>query len=113
MLNYLSNPVFAWPLVIVATIVEIVWFYVMKKSGGLEVWPYNLLSYAIVLVDVLFLSIALKTLPVGTVYAFWTGASLLVITLMGIYMFGDSAAPLRLLFIFLIGIGIVGLQVTS
>lgn len=75
MIQFLSNPIFAWPFVIFATIIETVWFIVLKKSGGLEVYPYNLIGYLLILIDVPLLAIALKTLPAGTVYAFWTGVS--------------------------------------
>ncbi len=111
MLSFLSNPMFAWPLVVIATVIEVIWFYMMKKSGGLEIWPYNLLSYVIIIADVALLAIALKTLNMGTVYAFWTGASLIIIALIGIFLFNEPATPIRLFFIALVAIGIIGVNI--
>jgi quaternary ammonium compound-resistance protein SugE len=113
MLQFISNPMFAWPLVIIATIVETIWFVLLKKSGGLEVWPYNLLSVFIVLIDIPLLAIALKTIPSGSVYAFWTGVSAVAIALIGIYFFNEPATFWRLFFIIVAVIGVVGLQINS
>ena len=104
---------FAWPLVVIATIVETIWFVVLKKSGGLEVWPYNLLSIIIVLIDLPLLSIAMKTIPSGSVYAFWTGVSAICITALGIYFFHEPVTFWRLFFIGVAVLGVVGLQLNS
>ncbi len=113
MLQFISNPIFAWPLLILATIAEIIWFVMLKKSGGLAVWPYNLISVLVVLIDVPLLAIALKTLPLGTVYAFWTGLSAVALAVIGIYFFNEPATFWRLFFIFVAVIGVVGLQINS
>lgn len=113
MLQFLYNPAIAWGLVIVATIVETIWFVVLKKSSGLEVWPWNLIGFALIAIDVPLLSIALKTLPAGSVYAFWTGASAIAIAILGIWIFHESLTFWRLFFIAIAAIGVIGINLTS
>ena len=113
MLQFLYNPMFAWPLLILATIVETIWFIVLKKSGGLEVWPYNLIGFGLILIDIPLLAIALKTLPAGSVYAFWTGVSAVAIAIIGIFFFNEPATFWRIFFILLAVVGVVGLQLNS
>ncbi len=112
-LQALSNPSIAWGLVVIATFLETIWFIVLKKSGGLEVWPWNLIGFLIIAIDVPLLSIALKTLPAGSVYAFWTGASAVAIALLGIYLFAEPATFWRLFFIAMVVIGIIGINLTG
>ena len=112
-LTALSNPSIAWGLVGAATIVETIWFIILKKAGGLEVWPWNLIGYLLVFIDIPLLSIALKTLSAGRVYAFWTGASAVAIALLGIYLFGEPATFWRLFFIALVVVGVVGINLTN
>ncbi len=109
----LSNPSIAWALVGFATLIETIWFIVLKKAGGLEVWPWNAVGYLLVFIDIPLLSIALKTLPAGSVYAFWTGASAVAIALIGIYLFGEPATFWRLFFVFVVVVGLIGINLTS
>jgi len=60
-----------------------------------------------------FLNVALKTLPVGTAYAAWTGIGAVGTALLGIYLFGEPATPARLACIGLIVSGIVGLKLVT
>lgn len=113
MIQLLSNPSLAWWLLLAATAGETVWFIILKKWGGFELWPYNLLQYILVFINISLLSFVLKSLPTGTVYAFWTGASAVAIAILGIYLFGDSASALRITFIAVTIIGLIGLQLTS
>lgn len=113
MLQFIYNPIFAWPLLILATVSETAWFLVLKKSNGLEVWPYNLWGFVFTLIDIPLLAIALKTLPSGSAYAFWTGMSAVVIAILGIYFFNEPVTFWRLFFIFVVVVGVVGLQMNS
>jgi quaternary ammonium compound-resistance protein SugE len=63
--------------------------------------------------SLIFLSLALKTLPVGTAYAVWTGIGAIGTALLGIYLFGEPATVLRLLCIAMILSGIVGLKLAT
>ena len=64
-------------------------------------------------VSILLLGLALKTLPLGTAYAIWTGIGTVGTAVLGIYLFGESTAALRLVCISLIVAGIVGLKLVS
>jgi quaternary ammonium compound-resistance protein SugE len=64
-------------------------------------------------ISVILLGVALKTLPVGTAYAVWTGVGAVGTALFGIYLFGDPATAARLASIGLIVAGIVGLKLVS
>jgi quaternary ammonium compound-resistance protein SugE len=64
-------------------------------------------------VSLLLLGLAVRTLPVGTAYAVWTGIGTVGTALLGIALLGESAEPLRLLFIALIVAGVVGLKLVT
>ena len=59
------------------------------------------------------LGLAVRTLPVGTAYAVWTGIGTVGTVLLGIALFGESAEPLRLAFIAMIVAGIIGLKLVT
>ena len=63
--------------------------------------------------SVVLLSLSLRTLPVGTGYAVWTGIGAAGTAILGIVVLGDSAAPLRVLCIGLILAGVIGLKLVS
>lgn len=84
MIQFLSHPSLAWWLLVLATAGETLWFIILKKWGGFEFWPWNLSQYLLIFINVSLLSFVLKTLPTGTVYAFWTGASAVAIAILGI-----------------------------
>jgi quaternary ammonium compound-resistance protein SugE len=73
----------------------------------------SILTLGAMVLSVVLLGLALKTLPVGTAYAVWTGIGAVGTALLGLILFGESAAPLRLASIGLIVAGIVGLKLAS
>ncbi|WP_137920319.1 multidrug efflux SMR transporter [Hydrogenophaga sp. 2FB] len=103
----------AWVLLGIAGLLEIAFALAMKASLGFtRLWP-SLLTLATGVSSVVLLSLSLRTLPVGTGYAVWTGIGAAGTALLGIAVMGDSAAPLRLFCIALILGGVVGLKLTS
>lgn len=104
----------AWLMLVVAGLFEICWAIGLKYTEGFtRLWP-SVLTVAAMAISFGLLSQALRTLPVGTAYAIWTGIGAVGTALVGIVLLGESAAPARLLCIALIGGGIVGLKfVTS
>lgn len=103
----------AWLLVFIAGFFEILWAIAMKYSGGFSrLWP-SVITVVGMLISFFLLSYALKTLPVGTTYAVWTGIGAAGTAVMGMLLFGESRETLRLLCIGLIITGIVGLQLVS
>lgn len=103
----------AWLLVGIAGLLEIAFAFGMKWSEGFTRLTPSLFTVATGLSSVILLSIALRTLPVGTGYAVWTGIGAAGTAILGIAMLGDSAAPARLLCIVLILAGVVGLKLVS
>ena len=103
----------AWIYLLIAGILEILWAISMKYAEGFtKLWPTVTTAVAMLL-SLLLLSQALKTLPVGTGYAVWTGIGAAGTAILGILLFGESREIGRLACIVLIVAGIVGLKLTS
>lgn len=103
----------AWLVLFIAGLFETVWAISMKYSEGFtKLWP-SVITLATMAVSVYLLSWSLKTLPVGTAYAVWTGIGAIGAAILGMLLFDEPRTMLRILFILLIISGIIGLQVTS
>lgn len=103
----------AWINLVIAGAFEIAWAISLKYTDGFtKPWP-SLFTVAGMIGSFYFLSQALKTIPVGTGYAMWTGIGAAGTAILGIFLFSESAALPRLACIALIVIGIIGLKVTS
>ena len=100
----------AWLLLGIAGVLEIAFALSMKASEGFTRLTPSLLTVAAGLSSVVLLSLALRTLPVGSGYAVWTGIGAAGAAILGIVLMGESAAPLRLLCIGLILAGVIGLK---
>lgn len=103
----------AWTLLSLAGILEIAFALSMKSSDGFTRLIPALLTVATGLSSVFLLSLSLRTLPVGTGYAVWTGIGAAGTAIVGIVVLGDSLAPTRLLCIGLILAGVIGLRLVS
>jgi quaternary ammonium compound-resistance protein SugE len=103
----------AWTLLSLAGVLEIAFAFFMKSSAGFTRLTPALLTLATGLTSVVLLSMSLRTLPVGTGYAVWTGIGAAGTAIVGIAFLGDSAAPLRVLCIALILSGVIGLKLVS
>ncbi|KQZ79438.1 molecular chaperone [Rhodanobacter sp. Root561] len=103
----------AWLLLGVAGIFEIAFALGMKWSEGFTRWLPALFTVGTGLSSVFLLSFSLRTLPVGTAYAVWTGIGAAGTAILGMVVLGDSMAPLRLLCIALILAGVIGLKLVS
>jgi quaternary ammonium compound-resistance protein SugE len=103
----------AWFYLIIAGLFEVVWAVGLKYTKGFtELWP-SIITATAMMISFYFLSQALKTLPVGTGYAVWTGVGAVGTAIMGIILFDDPRNLGRILCIGLIVAGIVGLKLTS
>ena len=102
-----------WTLLGIAGILEIALAFCMKWSEGFTRLMPGLLTAATGLSSVFLLSLALRTLPVGTGYAVWTGIGAAGTAILGMMVLGDSAAPMRVLCIGLILTGVIGLKLIS
>lgn len=100
----------AWVYLFVAGLFEIGWAIGLKYTEGFtRLWP-SLWTAGSMVVSVILLGIALKTLPVGTGYAVWTGIGAVGTAILGIVLFSEPATALRIASIALIVAGIVGLK---
>jgi quaternary ammonium compound-resistance protein SugE len=103
----------AWIVLAVAGLCEIGWAIGLKYSEGFtRLWPSALTAVSMI-VSVVLLGLALRSLPVGTGYAVWTGIGTVGTALLGIYLFGEPATAARLGCIALIVAGIAGLKVVA
>jgi quaternary ammonium compound-resistance protein SugE len=103
----------AWALLFVAGLFEIGWAIGLKYTDGFtRLWPSVWTGLAMV-VSVVLLALAVRTLPIGTAYAVWTGIGAAGTALLGIYLFGEPATALRLACIGVIVAGIVGLKLVT
>ena len=104
------NNGFAWAILIVAGACEIIWAVGLKYSHGFTKLYPSLMTLVSMSASVFLLSLSMKSLPVGTAYAVWTGIGAVGTVLLGIVLFHESASPGRLLCVTLILCGIAGLR---
>lgn len=100
----------AWILLLLASTTEIAWTYTLRTSEGFtKLWP-TVACITISFITIYLLSAAMRTLPMGTAYALFTGIGSIGATVMGIYLFNEPTDMMRLLFVGLIIVGVVGLK---
>ncbi len=103
----------AWLLLAIAGLFEIGWAIGLKYTDGFtRLWPSVWTGLAMV-VSVVLLALAVRTLPIGTAYAVWTGIGAAGTVILGIVLFGEPATLLRLLFVAMIVAGIAGLKLVT
>lgn len=102
-----------WIWLCIAGILEIFWAVGMKYSHGFTRLVPSLLTVAAMLASLGCLALAMRTLPLGTAYAVWTGIGTVGTVIVGMIFFGESTAILRILCLLLIVSGIVGLKLLS
>jgi quaternary ammonium compound-resistance protein SugE len=103
----------AWLLLMVAGLFEIGWAIGLKYTEGFtRLWP-TVGTVASMIVSLGLLGLALRTLPVGTAYAVWTGVGTIGTALLGMALFNESADLMRLACIGLIVAGILGLKLVT
>jgi quaternary ammonium compound-resistance protein SugE len=100
----------AWLLLIVAGLLEIGWAVGLKYTEGFTRPLPTLAVVAVITASLVLLGLAVRTLPVGTAYAVWTGIGTVGTVLLGMYLFNEPSDPIRLLFIAMIVAGIIGLK---
>ncbi|MBL8524378.1 MAG: quaternary ammonium compound efflux SMR transporter SugE [Betaproteobacteria bacterium] len=103
----------AWVLLILAGAFEIVWAVGLKYTDGFTKPLASTVTIAGMVISVWLLSLALKTIPLGTGYAIWTGIGAVGTAVAGMILFGESRAVIRLVCIAMIVAGIVGLKIFS
>ena len=103
----------AWVVLVIAGIFEIGWAIGLKYTEGFtRFWP-TVLTIAAMVISIGMLGIAVRTLPIGTAYAIWTGIGTVGTILFGIVLLGEPTTFIRLLCLSLIILGIVGLKLVT
>jgi quaternary ammonium compound-resistance protein SugE len=103
----------AWVYLFFAGLFEVGWAIGLKYTEGFTKLVPSVLTIAAMVVSLGLLGLALKTLPVGTAYAVWTGVGAVGTAALGIYLFAEPATAARLASIGLIVAGIIGLKLVS
>ena len=103
----------AWLYLLIAGLFEVAWAIGLKYTDGFTRLIPSLWTVGSMIVSLAFLGLALKTLPVGTAYAVWTGIGAVGVAILGIILFAEPATATRLGCIGLIVAGIVGLKLVS
>lgn len=102
-----------WFHLIIAGLLEVAWAVGLKQTAGwTRLWP-SVITVALMIASFFFLSLALRTLPLGTSYAIWTGIGAVGTALIGIFIFDEPRTAARLVCILLIISGIIGLKLAS
>lgn len=103
----------AWVILFVAGLLEVVWALMLKQSQGFTK-PGPTVAFLVALfLSMFLLSQALKTLPVGTAYAVWTGIGAAGTAILGMLLLGESREVLKLISLMMLLGGIIGLRITS
>jgi quaternary ammonium compound-resistance protein SugE len=103
----------AWVLLFAAGVLEIGWAIGLKYTEGFTRLAPSVATVAAMVVSMVLLGLAVRTLPVGTAYAVWTGIGTVGTVLLGIVLLGEPVDVLRLTFIGLIVAGVVGLKLVT
>lgn len=103
----------AWVYLIFAGVFEIVWATSMKLSDGFSKPLYTTITLATMIVSFWLLSLAMKTLPLGTAYTIWTGIGAIGAFVVGIIWMGDAISAARVVAAVLIVSGLVLMKISS
>ncbi len=102
-----------WTYLAIAGVLEIAWAIGLKYTEGWTRLVPSLITGALMVASFYFLSLAVRTLPIGTAYAVWTGIGTVGAAILGIILFDEPKDIIRVACIFLIIAGIAGLKLTS
>jgi quaternary ammonium compound-resistance protein SugE len=103
----------SWFILIAAGLLEIVWAITLKQTEGFTRLVPSVITIGTMAASFYLLSIAMRTLPLGTAYAVWVGIGAIGTAIAGIVVFQEAATPLKLVSMVLVVAGIVGLRVAA
>jgi quaternary ammonium compound-resistance protein SugE len=102
-----------WVYLGIAGLLEIAWAIGLKYTEGWTKLVPSLITAALLITSFYFLSVAVRTLPIGTAYAVWTGIGTVGAAVLGMFLFDEPRDAIRIICILLIIAGIAGLKITS
>jgi quaternary ammonium compound-resistance protein SugE len=103
----------AWVFLGIAGLLEVLWAYMLKVSNNLTKPVEASIAIVAMIASFIVLSMAMKSLPLGTAYAIWTGIGAVGAFVLGIIVLGEAATPMRIGSALLIVAGMVGLKLAS
>ncbi|MDM8358713.1 quaternary ammonium compound efflux SMR transporter SugE [Pandoraea communis] len=103
----------AWILLVFAGLLEVAWAVGLKYTQGFSRLAPSVFTIAAMVGSVWLLALAVRSLPLGTAYAIWTGIGAVGAFVLGIVLFGESASAARIASVTLILAGLVGLKLTA
>jgi quaternary ammonium compound-resistance protein SugE len=103
----------AWILLLVAGLFEVVWAYSMKLSNGFTHLTYSTITIVMMTASFGLLSMAMRTLPLGTAYTVWTGIGAVGAFVVGIVFLGEHISPMRVCAAVLIVGGLVLMKLSA
>ncbi|MCX1977895.1 quaternary ammonium compound efflux SMR transporter SugE [Escherichia coli] len=103
----------SWIILVIAGLLEVVWAVGLKYTHGFSRLTPSVITVMAMIVSLALLAWAMKSLPVGTAYAVWTGIGAVGAAITGIVLLGESANPMRLASLALIVLGIIGLKLST
>ena len=99
-----------WIFLFLAAIFEVSWAIAMKYSDGFSVLVPSIITVIGYILSAVFLSLAVKQLPLGTAYAMWTGFGIIGTSVLGVFLFNEKLTVPQVICVILIVVGIVGLK---
>jgi quaternary ammonium compound-resistance protein SugE len=102
-----------WLILVIAGLLEVVWAITLKQTEGFTRLVPSLVTLGTMAASFYLLSVALRTLPLGTAYAVWVGIGAIGTAIAGVLIFEEAMTPLKLVSLVLVVAGIVGLRMTS
>lgn len=102
-----------WVMLVLAGVLEVTWAVAMKYAEGFTQLVPSIVTAVGYIASALFLSLALKELPLGTAYAMWTSFGIVGTSLLGVVLFHEKLTVPQLVCVLLIVVGIAGLKLLS
>jgi quaternary ammonium compound-resistance protein SugE len=103
----------AWLLLVLAGLLEVAWATGLKYTEGFTRPLPSLITAAAILASMWLLSLAAKTLPIGTAYAVWVGIGAIGTAILGIVFLGEPHTVPRVAFLALLAVAVIGLRTTG
>ncbi|WP_312738134.1 quaternary ammonium compound efflux SMR transporter SugE [Atlantibacter hermannii] len=103
----------SWIILLIAGLLEVVWAVGLKYTHGFSRLTPSIITITAMIVSIVLLSWAMKTLPTGTAYAVWTGIGAVGAAITGMVLLGESTSLARIVSLGLIVAGIIGLKLST
>jgi small multidrug resistance pump len=103
----------AWLYLFLGAVISLAANFLLKASNGFENLTYGLVSLAMFMVGIALYGFAIKVIPLNVAYVIWTGASVVLLTIVAFIFFDEKITLTHLLFISMIIVGSVGLKLIS